>query len=623
MSDPGQSAAIYAISGGAHAQTYVRRAVQRLSASHDRVLVVAPEALAAEAAEALGGFSGVSVTPHSGTSAMLSLYRVGLGALGGDLGSLDHVTLTGDHVFGPFRSADTALKEMRAAEADYYCAYFHDCAVDARLAREDKAPRFDYVVFDRQVLASDAFARFWAAFRSSGNFWTDFQTGSLTLFDALSAEGLRPTYSVNPANYGTAEPAVHEIHLMMAEDAIVAPVGAFLLDPLVTDVAAVELRQALDILRRKRPNDYKAIIEFIVPRQQLRHVATNFDDYRILPTTASDPAKKRWEFGRYAVFIHAFYVDMMPDFWRLIQRLPGEFDLFLTTSTDAHREAIEHFLGDRRFPARRMEVRVVDQNRGRDMSSLFISFRDVILSNKYKVALRLHSKRTPQVSRRVSESFKSHLFDNLIHSKGYVANLLDMMEANPDVGLVIPPTIHIGFGTMGHSWFANREPFMSLAHDMGLNVPFDDNTPVAPYGTMYWFRTDALRLMFEWKWRWEDYNPEPNHIDGGLAHVQERLIGYCAQQKGYRVVSVMTPTQAERNYAKLEYKMQLLASRLSHGGAVFDRHALTPGRSGVLDRLHLRVAPAYVAFVQRAPWARRPLKPFVRFYERRVLGKTS
>ncbi|WP_201722053.1 rhamnan synthesis F family protein, partial [Sulfitobacter sp. HI0027] len=72
-----------------------------------------------------------------------------------------------------------------------------------------------------------------------------------------------------------------------------------------------------------------------------------------------------------------------------------------------------------------------------------ITFRDVILSDKYQVALRLHSKRTPQVSPRVAEEFKTHLFDNLVGSRGYVHNLLDKMEAEPDLGLLIPPIIHI------------------------------------------------------------------------------------------------------------------------------------------------------------------------------------
>ena len=52
-------------------------------------------------------------------------------------------------------------------------------------------------------------------------------------------------------------------------------------------------------------------------------------------------------------------------------------------------------------------------------------------------------------------------------------------------------------------------------------------------------------------WRWEDYNAEPHHIDGGLAHVQERLIGYAVRDRGYRIVTAMTPTAAARKLREI------------------------------------------------------------------------
>jgi hypothetical protein len=66
--------------------------------------------------------------------------------------------------------------------------------------------------------------------------------------------------------------------------------------------------------------------------------------------------------------------------------------------------------------------------------------------------------------------------------------------------------------------------------------------------------------MFRYDWKWEDYNAEPDHIDGGLAHVQERLLCYCAQQQGFRTLAVMSAGQAARNYLKLEYKHQILSN---------------------------------------------------------------
>lgn len=141
-------------------------------------------------------------------------------------------------------------------------------------------------------------------------------------------------------------------------------------------------------------------------------------------------------------------------------------------------------------------------------------------------------------------------------------------------------------------------------------MPLDDATPVAAYGTMYWFRTDALRNLFEWQWKWKDYNPEPHHIDGGLAHVQERLIGYCVQHKGYRTLQVMNPKLAARNYARLEYKLQLFASYLGSNNVLDQKYELESTRSTVRVSIYRRLRLAYGEMLRRFPASRRYLRPF-------------
>lgn len=611
-------AAIYVIRAEAETQAYVRLALTRLRAEVDHLIVVRRDAEHDVTVAALGDI-GVDAwaSYDSGVMSMMSGYKAGLAAL--PEGEWSHVLLTGSHAYGPFISVGDALTQMGAAAL--YVSAPHNASLSRRAPVEGLIPRMDYAIITRAALAEPAVASFWAGFKPSLAYWTEFESGAVKLAAQLEALSLETVYSVSPDHLKTAEPAVFEVHTLVAEGAAALPISAFALDPLAADVSAVEVRRAIDMLRERRPEDYAAIVAHLLATQELRTVATNLDDYRVLPPQAANPDKTEWAFGRVAVFIHAYYVDMMPEFWELITRLPGEFDLFLTTSTAGRKRKIEAFLAEKGFPDARRDVRVVEQNRGRDMSSLFISFRDVILEGRYEMALRLHSKRTPQVSRRVGESFKAHLFENLVHSEGYIRNLYDELEAQPDIGLVIPPAVHIGFGTLGHGWFVNKKPLARLAKEMGLSVPVDEHTPVAPYGTMYWFRTDALRLMFEWPWKWDEYNEEPNHVDGGLAHVQERLIAYCAQHAGYRTLSVMTPDNAARNYAKLEYKMQLMASQLPHGGAVFDRAAVAPGDRRLFARAYDGLAPAYLKVVKRAPWVRTLMRPLFHFIERRILGR--
>ena len=65
-------------------------------------------------------------------------------------------------------------------------------------------------------------------------------------------------------------------------------------------------------------------------------------------------------------------------------------------------------------------------------------------------------------------------------------------------------------------------------------MPMDENhEPIAPLGTMFWFRPDALRLLFTKGWRFSDFSEEPNDNDGTILHAVERLYPFVAQDSGY------------------------------------------------------------------------------------------
>ena len=143
------------------------------------------------------------------------------------------------------------------------------------------------------------------------------------------------------------------------------------------------------------------------------------------------------------------------------------------------------------------------------MSALFICFRDIFLTDEYEIVCRLHTKKTPQVDAARGQLFKLHMFENVLNSPGYVGNVIDMFLRHPTVGVATPPVVHISFPTLGHSWFVNKAKVAKLAADLGLKVQLDDHTPVAVYGTMFWFRPKALRPLFARKWKFSEFNAEP------------------------------------------------------------------------------------------------------------------
>ncbi len=622
-----KSIAIYVIPDGPKETGHAGYALQELQAVADNVLVVTgptPNACTAEVL-AQAPSDHITATQHEMISP-LDGYLQGLSELRDHLDELDRIILTGAHVFGPIGGFDPRINQMGIGTGrQAFSAYPHNAAQDNSLnTRCDLAqlPSLDFVVFSGDLVQEAGFWNLWDNLpKKDANH--ALREAELALATYLDEQSVPVHYALPEGILQSIEPRYFEVDKLIKYSAPCFPASVFFLDPVLHDLNAIDLRAALDDLRETAPELYAHVIRFATRLVPSRDFNTIADQYEILSDHSPHNEKTEWDFGTVAVFIHAYYAEMMDEFWELIQQIPVKSHLFLTTASEENRVQIETYLSEKGLPQGSFLVRVVEQNRGRDMSSLFITFRDVILSDTYKVALRLHSKRTPQVAPQVGQSFKSYLFDNLVHNPSYVRNLLDMMEAEPDIGLVIPPVIHIGFATLGHSWFNNKKSLRKIADDLDLDVPLDADTPVAPYGTMYWFRTQALYKMFAWEWKWEDYNPEPHHIDGGLAHIQERLIGYCAQDAGYRTVSVMTPRHAGRNYAKLEYKKQLLASYLASGNILDQKLQMQHSKGGGRTSLFRGLRGTYGAVLSRYPWTRRFLSPIARRVRRILMPHTN
>ncbi|MFP1631687.1 rhamnan synthesis F family protein [Zhengella sp. ZM62] len=617
-------ATIYVIPSMTSVHEYMQLALEKLRAASRVLIVVTDTYQGTPEWEALAGIEPDALVPFGeGARSVFNGYKAGLSYFldrhGDDSGPL---VLAEGLAFGPF-SDPADFASLVDDKTGLMAANYIAPKLDVRYANMDlpqRIPLLDFAVLSDSLWKRPDFRQFWENHTPNGDYQRELLDNYADFARWLDDNGIEVAYPFDISRYETSEPGLYEMEKLAREDLLaIIPNHGFLIDPLLSDLYTLNQRAALDTLRQRFPREYTAISRFLVKNRELRDLHATADQVEVLDEVARHPRKKKWKFGTVGVFIHAFYANMMPEFWALIERLPDNFHLYITTATDENKVLIEAFLDEKGFPADRRDVRVVEQNRGRDMGSLFISFRDVIMENRHELCLRLHSKRTPQVARQIGESFKAHLFDNLVYTNGYIRNLYDMIEEQPDLGLIMPPTIHIGFGTLGHAWFNNRDPFFSLARDMGLNVPFDSHTPLAPYGTMYWFRSKALRRMFEWRWKWEQYNPEPMHVDGGLAHVQERLIPYVVQNAGYRVVSIMNRHAAARNYAKLEYKLQRLASQIPtanvHEQFVYLQNSQRPGTRTWLEFL----TPLYQKHVMTRPGLLRIVRPFAQGVRRRLL----
>lgn len=313
---------------------------------------------------------------------------------------------------------------------------------------------------------------------------------------------------------------------------------------------------------------------------------------------------------------HIFYPEMTDEIMDRLDALPGEYDLIVTTPEEARADQIREYLG-RRASRGAVEVRVLPSNNGRDQAAFLVGCREELLSDRYDLVVKLHSKKTPQDSDNVGRHFKLQQFDNLLPSAGYAANLVALFQREPGLGLVFPPVVHIGHPTLGHGWWANKPGFVELAKELDIRVPVDEGTPLAPYGSMFVARPSALRRLVAAPWDYAQFGGLEAYVDGGLAHILERMPVYVAGEAGYHSRTVASADYMAVSYTALDYNFDQMSVTLPPGSTMEQIEVLRRAGEfewgtfrdflGVYARLHRpdqeeRLVNAYDRFVG---WRRR------------------
>jgi rhamnosyltransferase len=542
---------------------YVVYFLNEISRHVERIIFHSRQPLNEASTAALqGNVHEIVIAPENGCDLLAyksSLERIAFNADG----EYDEVLLTNNACFGPIYPFAELFDSMQGRDCDFWGVTARmETAPDA-LTGMDCLPyhiSMNFLAVRAKMLGSVTFRNYWASLPNMVGNGKVAEKLEADFTEYFTANGFKSDTYVDCRKFGTQYPALFDIDEMVAERNPLMERRAFLDDPRLLEQYAVDLPRALQLMARTSHYDPALIWNNVVRTGELRALNTNAALTSIFPDVRIKQAPQQ-NYGRIAVCAHVYYTDMVEELLALTDTIPGNYDFIATTDTPEKKQVIEDIVRGREN-VQNVIVRIVEQNRGRDMSSLFITCRDLFLEDRYDLVCRLHTKKSPQVAAGIANMFKRHMFENLLHSPGYTTNVLDMFHDQPWIGVAVPPLVHIAFPTMGHVWFNNRDTAEQLKKTLDLKINFDPTTPVGAFGTMFWFRPKALRKLFAHPWQWTDFNAEPRHIDGGLAHVLERMICYVAQDEGYITQQILSSHLASRNFAMLEYKVEKLSAAL-------------------------------------------------------------
>ncbi len=420
-----------------------------------------------------------------------------------------------------------------------------------------------FIAIRKNLLSSFEFKEYWQKMPMINSYVDSVLLHESRFTHHFFSKGFEYAIYVDSDDYGTKYPSFYEIDdTFKVSRSPILKRRAFFHDPIHHDRECIFLRRGMEYIRDSSDYPIELIIKNVARVTKPKDLATNLTLLKIFDSQEKVYVRPTIKI---LVIAHVYYPEMLDEVVLHTKNIPVKYDLLITTADEESKKIIEQNEMLENSNAKNIEIRVVEQNRGRDMSSLFITCKDKVLDGEYDWVCRLHSKKSPQNAYSMAKHFKEMMFLNLVKDENYISKVLNFLDNSKNIGFAMPPMVHIGYPTLGHAWYSNKPLVQELAEKLKIRIPLDDISPFAAYGTMFWFRPMALKKLFEYKWKFEDFNKEPMHYDGSLAHGLERLLAYVAHDAGYLACNIMSSEMAELNYTKLEYKTQRLVSNLSNG----------------------------------------------------------
>ena len=252
------------------------------------------------------------------------------------------------------------------------------------------------------------------------------------------------------------------------------------------------------------------------------------------------------------IIVYMFYEDLLNQYYGYIGNVPEYIDVYLVTSNPKIAFKIKNYIN---ATNKKNYMVLVKENRGRDMAALLVTCHDFLM--KYEYLCFVHDKKSLQMGNsNDGRKFMDLLWRNLVGSECLIENILLYMENNKNIGLLVPPIPYWGnyIGVFVNPWTCNYDNVINLSKKLHLRKNSHFEKEYITIGGAFWCRTDALKPLFEYEWKLDDFCQEPMASDGTISHAIERILGFVALDKGYDVQEVLSVDYAKQRLCDLQLR---------------------------------------------------------------------
>lgn len=479
------------------------------------------------------------------------------------LSGYDELILMNYTWFGPVNPFEPMFERMSALDVDFWGMTDHAKLRPNPFTGKDVLHahiQSHWIAVRPRMFTSDAWRDYWSSMPPIVSYTDSILSHESKFTHHFHSLGFEYQVAFPHRNYSTWHPAFFDAEALLDDGCPALKRRPFFHDPLLLDRQAIIGRRYVE-KAEQLGYPVELIWQNMTRSSQPKVLNTNAAMLEIMPDV--DISYDHEKPLRIAVIMHLYYTELTRELFDYAANLPSPYDVIVTTDDEAKAAVIRLIVEERDDPRlHKLDIRVLPSNRGRDMGAFFVGCRDILRGNDYDLVFKIHSKKTVQENLNAGNFFRRHQLMNLLNSPGYAANLVALFQKEQGLGMVYAPTIHIGYPTLGRGWFANQPNAKKLAKKLGIRVPFDDPSPLAPYGCMFAFRPESLRLLSDMDLEYSDYPSPKEHHDGSIAHVQERMFTYAVSELGYHTKTVATTRYAAISHTSLEYKLDRMSKNV-------------------------------------------------------------
>lgn len=234
------------------------------------------------------------------------------------------------------------------------------------------------------------------------------------------------------------------------------------------------------------------------------------------------------------IHIHLYNTYMYSEFFNYLKDFPVLFDLIITINDKDKLYVINNIFNKLTLKNVNNIIVKVVPNRGRDVAPWLIFTKDE--QKNYDIFCHVHSKESNHFD--FSNEWRSHLLNNLIKSDS-VLDIIYLFNLDEKLGCVFPDCffplkslmINRDIPLIGN----NKEDLIIKDILEKLKIKnLDRNDLIYSAGTMFWYRPEALKPLFDLNLEVEDFPEEPIGIGGTIAHAIERIPSFVAKKQGFK-----------------------------------------------------------------------------------------